>query len=369
MPVIISGSLCASSITDISGVGIGARPLGMGRAFVGLADDANAIFLNPAGIGTLRSINLISMRGDVAQDVSYTVLGGVFPMPLGSLGVGFINSSIPGIPLTSWVTSGGITTPSTYAYTDYSSRIMSLSYGVSAGELFKKAKLKDLYIGASLKYFYQGFSDPTSPSTSLEGASGSGIDLDLGFKVKANKWLDFGATLSNILPENFGGKFSWQRSGYSENIPSALKAGIAVKCLGKDGLRRLSSVEAVWLIDLEKEIDKSANPMFIHTGLEVTPNKYLSLRIGLDQQAGATTSGQGIETNLTYGISMKFSLFSFDYAYHKYGDIDQNATHYFSIGFIAPEPKPVPKPLNEIKLSPYAGQVYLDALDEESVSK
>ena len=45
------GLICSAAYAalDLTEIGVGARPLGMGKAYVGLADDASAIFFNPAG--------------------------------------------------------------------------------------------------------------------------------------------------------------------------------------------------------------------------------------------------------------------------------------------------------------------------------
>lgn len=50
--VLLSISIC--SVVPISQAQLGARPLGMGGAFSGLADDANAVFWNPAGLAQLK---------------------------------------------------------------------------------------------------------------------------------------------------------------------------------------------------------------------------------------------------------------------------------------------------------------------------
>ncbi|MDD5383183.1 MAG: hypothetical protein PHH60_05980, partial [Candidatus Margulisbacteria bacterium] len=38
---------------DPSHLGVGARPLGMGKAFIGMSHDVNAIFINPASLANL----------------------------------------------------------------------------------------------------------------------------------------------------------------------------------------------------------------------------------------------------------------------------------------------------------------------------
>jgi len=44
---------------------IGARPLGMGEAFTAIADDANAVFWNPAGLPLLLQGEVNFMRTDL----------------------------------------------------------------------------------------------------------------------------------------------------------------------------------------------------------------------------------------------------------------------------------------------------------------
>ena len=41
---------------DISRTGIGARPLALGRSFTAIADDGNAVLMNPAGLGFFTSL-------------------------------------------------------------------------------------------------------------------------------------------------------------------------------------------------------------------------------------------------------------------------------------------------------------------------
>jgi len=46
------------------------RPAGMGEAFVSVADDANALFYNPAGLASLREIELAAMYADLFTNVN-----------------------------------------------------------------------------------------------------------------------------------------------------------------------------------------------------------------------------------------------------------------------------------------------------------
>jgi len=323
-------SAYATSIVDPASIGVGARPIGMGRAYTGLADDASAVFLNPAGLSSLKGFNFVSMKATLINDINYTVLGGAVPTKLGCVGVGYVNSSVSGIPLTRWTDVSGVARPDTYGYTDYGANVFLISYGAQLDRLFDNAKLKNISLGASLKYYSQNFSENAA---SLEGAGGSGLDIDLGVKFRTARWMDMGLYVSNILPMDLGGKFTWKKNNISENIPAVLKIGTAVKVIGPDAIRTVGSSELVCLLDLEKNIDSSSDLLLIHSGLEWKPVKYLALRIGLDQQQSAQNSGIAAETNLTYGVGIIFAQFAFDYAYHRYGDLAENTTHYFSIKY------------------------------------
>ena len=322
----------AGSISDPSAIGVGARPLSMGKAYVGIADDASSIFLNPSGLASLEGLNLTSMRAALMGDVNYTVLGGAIPLSFGSVGLGFVNSSVTSIPLTRWVDNSGVLRPETYGSSDYSSNLFLLSYALPAGRLFNSEYARNLSIGASLKLFTQGFS---ANSGTMEGSSGSGFDVDLGIKYKFQKWLNGGVVLTNLLPTSMGGKFSWSKNSITEAIPSNLKTGLSVKLLGQEGIRRSGSHELLFAVDTDCYLNQNS-PLLLRTGLEWKPVPALAVRAGFDQQQVAQTTGAGVETNFTCGIGINVRDFSFDYAYHQYGELAENTTHYFSIGYALP---------------------------------
>src|SRR3989344_3428069 len=80
------------SVTVLGQDNLGARPMGMGGAFVGLADDENAIFTNPAGVAALLKDSAF-MSARVAPGREQTTVGGVQITPLGNLGFAYVQLS------------------------------------------------------------------------------------------------------------------------------------------------------------------------------------------------------------------------------------------------------------------------------------
>ncbi|MBE3598774.1 MAG: hypothetical protein IMX02_08270 [Limnochordaceae bacterium] len=64
-----------SNVAAVFQIGMGARPLAMGGAFVGLADDENAVFYNPAGLPYLGRLGLTSLYSTQYSVVTYGALG------------------------------------------------------------------------------------------------------------------------------------------------------------------------------------------------------------------------------------------------------------------------------------------------------
>jgi len=322
-----------SAIADPSEIGVGARPLGMGKAFVGVSDDGSAIYLNPAGMAQFRTWKLSSMSGTILQDVRYVMVGGAYPFSFGTLGLGYVNVGVPGIPITT--ISGSGTPEFAGDYTDYNAGVFFLSYGSELKRILPSDIFSNVDVGANAKIFLQGF---TGGGASIEGASGTGFDIDLGFQYHPSPWASFGLNFINLLPVEMGGKFSWPARGdrdepLDEAIPMVVKAGVAAKVWGEGGVHSAGGQELILALDCDMR-PTVRRPGVWHLGAEWWPTNILAIRAGIDQQPSALESGIGVENNLTGGVGIKYAGFTFDYAYHQYGDVADNTTHYFSLGYI-----------------------------------
>jgi hypothetical protein len=332
-------------LSDPSRIGVGARPLGMGKAFVGLADDGNAIFLNPAGMGGFKSMTFTSMVGSFGNEVTYYTVGLAGPSDIGTFGIGYIGMVSPTIPT---LTLAGVAPPSfSTNYTGYNGGVAYISYGLSP--------FKEVSFGLSGKIFLQQLT-----GSGLEAAAGTGLDFDAGILIEPLPWAGVGVTAVNALNFDSGGKFIWLPNPFSvseteEDLPILYKAGAAVRIFGRDGMTDVGDHELVLAFDTEMD-PENPNPNVWYAGLEWTPTKNIAVRGGVDQLLVTGGTDPVIQNNYTGGVGFLFSGFTFDYAYHQYGEESTNSTDYFSIGYIGedeeeeveelvmeevPEPQPV----------------------------
>ncbi|MDD5382139.1 MAG: S-layer homology domain-containing protein [Candidatus Margulisbacteria bacterium] len=339
---LLLAGLAAQAVVDIGDIGVGARPLGMGKACIGGIDDASAIFTNPAALDQNPNLNIISMSGNLMGDVSYILVGAAESAPIGRFGIGYVNAAVGGIPITEITGSGSTAAVTQVGVSDYSSSIIYFTYGSNLGR-FLRGRIDNISLGGSLKYFLQGFSGGGS---SMQGANGSGMDVDLGVLWDINSWSALGLTLNNCLPMAFGGKFTWQKNGVEESIPYAARLGGSFKLLGPAGMRASDSQALSLKLDYESGRGEN-RPTVWHTGLEYWPVDALAFRLGIDQKPRATETGTSVDSNLTAGVGIKFSGFTFDYAYHQFGDLTENTTHFFSFGYRGPEKKIVEEAIRE----------------------
>ena len=289
---------------DLMKIGVGARPMGMGKAFVAVADDGDSIFINPAGLAGMKNWEFTSMYVNMLEgDVPYTVLSGSIPLKNGNnLGLGLIATGTSNIP------SPG---PQSISYFDYYDRLFFLSL---AGNMKKNVQL-----GGNLKLFSKGF-------TGGDNNTGFGIDADLGIKYFHNDWLTFGANLQNLAPF----PLMW-RSSAADDIPAIIKLGTAAKVLQKK-------------LTLALDVDYPAGrniPSVFHLGAEWPATEIFSLRVGADQIVSAANN---VSTNPTAGIGLNFQGFRLDYAYHPYQESDMDIAQYVSFSYSPPPAKIVPPP-------------------------
>lgn len=262
-------------------IGAGARALGMGGGFISLADDASAIYYNPAGLPNLNYQEFSFMHIDLFEGTSYNYAGWVFPdSKLGGVGIGFFRIGTDDIERkTNFISNG------TFGYSQ--SQIL-FSYGQVLGDKFS--------FGGSFKIVNQ----------TLDSLSDYGFGFDVGFSLKLTNHISSGLILRDIIPSEI------KLSSLTETTPTTIAGGIGLKNIS---IHEKSLLNAA--IELEKIENRSTK---IHVGGELMFNQKFALRTGYDKD------------NISFGTGMILNRVKIDYAYKIMDNI--NDSHRFSLSFL-----------------------------------
>jgi len=308
----IGGMAAAESyMSDPMSIGMGARAIGMGRAYVGVAEDGEALFVNPAGIAQSVNPKISSMYTSLMGDVSYLVFAGVYPLgEKSALGAGIVNSSTGNIPLTNVNGSGAGDAQwgETVVFLSGATHLNSLA-------LFRNLK-KDILIGGNLKYFSSGGTGSNDVGN-LSDASGSGYSMDLGVLVPATRFLTLGLNCQNLLASQIS-----RGTGTNDTITTTYKIGGKLCLLGREDQAFSTHANRRLYLVTDYDIASDGLGNTLHAGLEFWPVSNFALRGGMDGD------------NLTAGIGVRLGGIEFNYAYHPYSGVAQDATSFFSISYL-----------------------------------
>jgi len=243
-------------------IGFGARPAGLGNAYVGLANDVNCIVWNPAGISSIKTMQTAFTYTKLLGLVDYNYLA--FSLPLK-------NDQGAGAAL---IVSG-----------DAALREYTLNIGYS-----RQFLLDSLYIGFGLKFRYASFgnnslnagdyllfeSDEISEGL-LNQVKGSavGFGFDFGVIYSVNEKIKVGLMFRDIYsPLYWDSKVDNQakkaKGKYSELIPFEPTIGTAFKV----------AEQIMVTTDYTSVVRKDVSDK-LRTGLEVSLLKIISLRGGI----------------------------------------------------------------------------------------
>lgn len=317
---------------DPSYIAVGARTLGMGKAFTGVTDDLLAIYINPSGLSSIKDWQATSMASKFINEYDYYNSAVAIPLRKGTLGLGLVSSGVSfySPTATQEVRDGVRYVPSTTEGSSYSygNNMMLVSYGLALEDMTPWRWADALSLGATWKLYSASLRGP-----GISGGDGRGNELDLGAHYVPNPMFKAGLTLQNALPFSSGGKIEWG-SGAQDALPAILKTGLSFKILGQDGWRQLGETMLSYNLDYDFYPNDSRLPSLIHTGLEWSPSKYIDLRAGIDQDYVGLEENNGISSvsNMTFGVGLYFYKYRFDYAYHQY-QIAANDTHYISLTY------------------------------------
>jgi Tfp pilus assembly protein PilF len=277
---------------SIFNFGFSARAMGMGRAYVAMADDPSAVFWNPAGLEYIQRMNFQLFHTSLYEGAIYDFIGFAYPtLDFGTVGIGYARLGVGDIPVVDAdnVSQG----TSNYEFSEfYISYAKKLPYDITGGLTFKIER--------------QSF-DFTNQLT-----GGFGLDLGLMYRPDfENQYLQdisIGFQYQNLLQPEL------KLGSNTENLPGLFRMGlskaITVGLAGKMN----------FVMDFSKSQNESGR---FHAGTEYTYKDIGTARIGLDKNKPA------------FGLGGVYKFMQIDYSFGTLSDASEyfSPTHRFSLTF------------------------------------
>jgi hypothetical protein len=276
----ISSSTFAQNLSNIPGMfldlGFGARPMGMGGAFLALSDDGNAVFWNPAGLASLKN-----------QYASFTYFRQFDLIPY------TVAVYANGLDSTAWAHSEGLIVSG-----DDALRETTITFGIGRRTDF----MNGLQVGLAVNYKNATFGNNTDGGIGQIKGSAIGLSIDFGTLFMVQENIKIGIVAKNII--DF---VSWNTSGvghYMQSSPVQLLGGVAL----------LPNKNLSVCIDLNKSLHQDTyNRLFF--GMERRFFDLFCVRGGASQDMIA-----GGQKGYNLGFGIQYSLlenytFCFDGAY------------------------------------------------------
>jgi hypothetical protein len=273
---VASGQPTAVTIFDL---GAGVRALAMGEAFIGLADDEQASFYNPAGLAYLRKIQLSTTyerRFGASDYLSFLGALSHFGANLLYFNFGPVEERTEGDELVG-----------TFGYLNIA---LAAAGGVALSEIplpFTRG-LDFLAFGSRIKFL--GVS-------TIEGGSGSGFAIDWGLLLRAQRprFVPIEEVRAGLLLENLIGLGVGYEGGRVEPWPLKLKLGLSVRPIP----------ELVLALDVGVPFEFHIGGEF---GLSPAPQlPKIFFRLGSFIREGSFS--------FTVGFGLQIEIFQIDYAF------------------------------------------------------
>jgi len=255
---------------------VGARPSGMGNAFVSIADDANVLYYNPGGLYQLHGMTVGAMYSLMSMDRSHYQGSFIYEYEkYGTLAVMFTKFGISDI-------DGRDAQGNPAPAFDDSETALAFGFGT---------KVQD-FIGVGGAFIY------ISHSLKDNKATGIGIDLGAHSKFDVQRPIVQALSLTSIRVgfslSNLGSSLEWDTaSSHKDDVPSTMRIGTGLDLTYKD-------IGVLVALEASSTSDES---MAFHTGFETWLYKLLGLRFGVDGG------------DFDFGVSVLYNQFRFDYAF------------------------------------------------------
>jgi len=288
-------------------LGIGSRALAIGGAFTAIANDASALYWNPAGLSNIKQNQILLDHYDWILDVDLDFIGIVIPLKqIGTIGIAL-----------NYLHMGEMEVTTTHQPEGTNEKFSSSSY---SGQISYSNNLTDRFsTGVTLKYIQEN----------IYNSSAKGIAIDLGTLYQTQiPGLTMGMSISNYGSKmKMGGRdllIQAEIDPTMESDPNNINANFSTD---KYDLPLLFRFGLAWTKNISKSIHTTFaldalhpndNTESINLGSELTYKDFIFLRGGW-KNLFQRDSEEGLTIGI--GIILKFGpgKYLFDYTYSDFG--------------------------------------------------
>jgi long-subunit fatty acid transport protein len=290
-----------------------ARANGLGQSYVAIADDATAIWWNPAGLAFVKSsIDLMHSQlvPELASDVFYEYFGGAFQVQ----GLGTMGTSLIFLTYGDWEARD----PNNNYLGQYSS--WEIAPTVSGAVKV----MENLGIGVNLKFIYIDLA-PAAATVEKQPGRGHSVAFDVGglWKIPDFKVLGYRVSRLNLgaCVSNLGPPISFVNVDQAASLPRNLRVGFAYTPYFTEIGRFLVTAE------VDRPLVEFERSNTYHVGGEF---EYINL---ITVRAGYMHDRDGNIMDPTYGLGFTFSKrYRLDWASIPQAK-ELGRVHRWSIGF------------------------------------
>ncbi len=154
----------------------GARPAGMGGTFVGIANDINALYWNPAGLTSIEQTELVATYTQLIAGIMTGYVGFAYPMKR-------MNSTL-GAAMT-YLTTEGIEIRDDYGILQNNKSVIN---NIAVSLVYSQQIIPLVSVGANIKYIAETYGT----------AQGGGIAADLSALLRIMDTLSAGINIQNL---------------------------------------------------------------------------------------------------------------------------------------------------------------------------